>query len=74
MELKVKEFSNNKELCKFVNDNGDYIDIETIVVLNGIFQLFYWEQELDYEKGFIGISFKLIYNFYVYIMFILLLT
>ena len=42
MELKVKEFSNNKELCKFVNDNGDYIDIETIVVLNGIFQLFYW--------------------------------
>ena len=43
MELKVKEFSNNKELCKFVNDNGDYIDIETIVVLNGIFQLFYWE-------------------------------
>ena len=42
MELKVKEFSNNKELCKFVNDNGDHIDIETIVVLNGIFQLFYW--------------------------------
>ena len=43
MELKVKEFSNNKELRKFVNDNGDYIDIETIVVLNGILQLFYWE-------------------------------
>ena len=41
MELKVKEFSNNKELCKFVNDND--ADIETIVVLNGILQLFYWE-------------------------------
>lgn len=43
MKLKVKEFSNSNELCKFVNDNGDYIDIETIVVLNGILQLFYWE-------------------------------
>ena len=43
MELKVKEFSNNKELCKFVNDNGDYIDIETIVEFNEILQLFYWE-------------------------------
>ena len=42
MELKVKEFSNSNELCKFVNDNGDYIDIETIIVLNGILQLFYW--------------------------------
>ena len=41
MELKVKEFSNNKELCKFVNDN--FVDVETIVLLNGIFQLFYWE-------------------------------
>lgn len=41
MELKVKEFSNNKELCKFVNEM--YVDVETIVVLNGIFQLFYWE-------------------------------
>ena len=58
MELKVKEFSNNKELCKFVNDKGDYIDIETIVVLNGILQLFYWEQEWDYEKGFNDITFK----------------
>ena len=43
MKLKVKEFSNNKELCKFVNDNGDYIDIETIVEFNEILQLFYWE-------------------------------
>ena len=45
MKLKVKEFSNSNELCKFVNDKGDYIDIdiETIVVLNGILQLFYWE-------------------------------
>ena len=42
MELKVKEFSNNKELCKFVNDNDT--DIETIVVLNGILQLFYWDK------------------------------
>lgn len=41
MELKVKEFSNNKELCKFVNDN--LVDVETIVVFNGILQLFYWE-------------------------------
>ena len=32
MKLKVKEFSNSNELCKFVNDKGDYIDIETIVV------------------------------------------
>ena len=36
-------FIGGKEICKFVNENGDYIDIETIVVLNGIFQLFYWE-------------------------------
>ena len=43
MELKVKENSNNKALRTFVKHNGDYIDIETIVVLNGIFQLFYWE-------------------------------
>lgn len=43
MKLKVKEFSNSNELCKFVNDKGDYIDIETIVVFNGILQLFYWE-------------------------------
>ena len=42
MKLKVKEFSNSNELCEFVNDNGDYIDIETIIVLNGILQLFYW--------------------------------
>ena len=41
MKLKVKEFSNNNELCKFVNDN--FVDVETIIVLNGIFQLFYWE-------------------------------
>ena len=40
MELKVKEFSNNKELCKFVNDNC--VDGETRVVLNGLLQLFYW--------------------------------
>ena len=40
MELKVKEFSNNKELCKFVNDND--ASIETIVVLNDLLQLFYW--------------------------------
>lgn len=43
MKLKVKEFSNSNELCKFVNDKGDYIGIQTIVVLNGILQLFYWE-------------------------------
>ena len=43
MKLKVKEFSNSNELCKFVNDKGDYIDIETIVVLNDLLQLFYWE-------------------------------
>ena len=41
MKLKVKEFSNSNELCKFVNDN--FVDVETIVVLNGILQLFYWE-------------------------------
>ena len=40
MKLKVKLFSNNKELCKFVNDND--ASIETIVVLNGVLQLFYW--------------------------------
>ena len=40
MELKVKEFSNSNELCKFVNDN--FVDVETIVILNGLLQLFYW--------------------------------
>ena len=43
-ELKVKEFSNNKELCKFVNEHE--VEVETILVLNGIFQLFYWDYEL----------------------------
>ena len=41
MKLKVKEFSNSNELCKFINDN--LVDVETIVVFNGILQLFYWE-------------------------------
>ena len=40
MKLKVKEFSNSNELCKFVNDND--ADVETIVALNDLLQLFYW--------------------------------
>ena len=39
MKLKVKEFSNSNELCKFVNDND--ASIEKIVVINGVLQLFY---------------------------------
>ena len=41
MKLKVKEFTNSNELCRFINDN--LVDVETIVVLNRILQLFYWE-------------------------------
>ena len=42
MELKVKEFSNNKEKKKKENFNGNNRERETIVVLNGIVQLFSW--------------------------------
>ena len=33
-------FIGGKEICKFVNEN--FVDVETIVVLNGLLQLFYW--------------------------------
>ena len=39
-KLKTKEFSNTKELCKFVNDNE--AEVETIIVFNELLQLFYW--------------------------------